>query len=107
MDIGWLEPLGGGVATSYTVLLVEQTEVVRRIARRELAEGGCRVLEAANANEALTFLRTPDTHIDLVLIGAIGSVEREQLGWEWPEFPQVGSPYAAAAEAVPKKPRRK
>jgi len=107
MDIAWLEPLGGGVATSYTVLLVEQTEVVRRIARRELAEGGCRVLEAANANEALTFLRRPDTHIDLVLIGAIGSVEREQLGWEWPEFPQVGSPYAAAAEAVPKKPRRK
>ena len=95
------------MATSYTVLVVEQTDVVRRIARRELAEGGCRVLEAANANEALAFLRKPDTHIDLVLIGAIGSVEREQLGWEWPEFPQVGSPYATSAEAVPKKPRRK
>jgi hypothetical protein len=25
---------------------------------------------------------------------AIRSVEREQLGWEWPEVPQVGSPYA-------------
>jgi hypothetical protein len=95
------------VATSYTVLVVEQTDVVRRITRRELAEGGCRVLEAANADEALAYLRRPDTHIDLVLIGAIGSVEREQLGWEWPEFPQVGSPYATSVEAVPQKARRK
>jgi hypothetical protein len=95
------------MATSYTVLVVEQTDVARRIARRELAEGGCRVLEAANANEALAFLRRPDTHIDLVLIGAIGSVAREQLGWECPEFPQLGSPYATSAAAVPKKPRRK
>ncbi len=82
------------MATSYTILVVEQTDVVRRITTHKLAESGCRVLEAANANEALAFLRRPDTHVDLVLIGAIGSVEREQLGWEWPELPQVGSPYA-------------
>jgi hypothetical protein len=82
------------VATLYTVLVVEQNDVVRRITTRKLAESGCRVLAAANANEALAFLRRPDTNVDLVLIGAIGSVEREQLGWEWPEVPQVGSPYA-------------
>jgi hypothetical protein len=82
------------VATSYTVLVVEQADVVRRITTRKLAESGCRVLEAANANEALAVLRTPDTHVDLVLVGAIGSVEREQLGWKCLELPQVGSPYA-------------
>jgi hypothetical protein len=92
---------GAGVATSYTVLVVEQTDVVRRITKRTLSQQGCRVLEAANATDALAFLGRPDTHIDLILIGAIGSVEREQLGWEWPEFPQVGSPYANSVEAVP------
>ncbi len=55
------------MATSYTILVVEQTDVVRRITTHKLAESGCRVLEAANANEALAFLRRP---------------------------PQVGSPYA-------------
>jgi len=77
------------VATLYTVLVVEQNDVVRRIPTRKLAESGCRVLPAANANEALAFLRRPDTNVDLVLIGAIGSVEREQLGWEWLEFPRL------------------
>jgi uncharacterized protein YjbJ (UPF0337 family) len=34
-----------GVASSYTVLLVEQTDVVRRFTRHRLAERGCRVHE--------------------------------------------------------------
>ena len=82
------------MAHSYTVLVVERTDLVRRITTRKLAHGGCRVLEAASANEALDLLARLDTQVDLVIIGAVGSVEREQLGWELPEIPQVGSPYA-------------
>jgi len=58
------------VATSYTVLVVEQADVVRRITKRTLRQQGCRVLEAANAPEALALLAMAETHVDLVLIGA-------------------------------------
>jgi CheY-like chemotaxis protein len=70
------------VATSYTVLVVEQTDVVRQITKRILSERGYRVLGAANTTEALAVLAMPETHIDLVLIGAVGSLERGQLRWE-------------------------
>lgn len=62
------------MAHSYTVLVVERTDFVRRVTTRTLAESGCQVLEAASADEALALLERPDTQVDLVLIGAVGSV---------------------------------
>jgi CheY-like chemotaxis protein len=67
------------VATSYTVLVVEQADVVRRITKRTLCQEGCRVLEAANAPEALALLAMAETHVDLVLIGAVGSLLDKSL----------------------------
>jgi DNA-binding NtrC family response regulator len=69
------------VATSYTVLVVEQADVVRWITKRTLSRQGCRVLEAANAPEALALLAMAETHVDLVLIGAVGSLDSGQ--WDW------------------------
>jgi CheY-like chemotaxis protein len=60
------------MGTPYTVLIVEQTDVVRQNTRRALTENGCRVFEAADATEALAVLAQPKNHVDLVLIGAVG-----------------------------------
>jgi hypothetical protein len=64
------------MTTSYTVLVVEQTDAVRRNTSRALTERGCRVLEAADAVEAFAVLTTPGTRVDLVLIGVVGGPSR-------------------------------
>jgi CheY-like chemotaxis protein len=61
------------VANPYTVLVVEQVDVVRRITKRTIVKRGCRVLEAASAEEALVVLARPEIQVDLVLIGTIGT----------------------------------
>ena len=80
------------MATSYTVLVVERADLVRRTIKRVLAQRGCRVLEAADATGALAVLATPEMRVDLVLIGAVGSLERGELRWEWPQLPQQPQP---------------
>jgi CheY-like chemotaxis protein len=59
------------VVPSHTILVVEETDLVRRTTKRVLSKRGYRVLEAANATEALTVLATPQVHVDLVLIGTV------------------------------------
>jgi len=61
---------------SYTVLIVEQDDQVRCVTRRTLVNAGFRVLEAPDAPAALAILRRVVQHIDLVLIGAVGSSPR-------------------------------
>jgi len=76
------------VATSYTVLVVERTDVVRQTAKRALAERGCRVIEAASTSEALAVLTRPETHVDLVLIGSVGGPpEGPEMDRAGPESP--------------------
>ncbi len=57
---------------SYTVLVVDKADLVRRTTKRILAKKGCRVLEAADAPSALAVLATHQADVDLVLIGTVG-----------------------------------
>ncbi|HKC25499.1 MAG TPA: response regulator, partial [Thermoanaerobaculia bacterium] len=56
---------------SERVLLVEDEEAVRRLARRVLVEQGYGVLEAATADEALDLVRRGTGPIDLVLTDVV------------------------------------
>ena|SRR6185295_13696636 len=59
------------VSQPYTVLVVDDVDVVRRTANRILAKEGYRVLEAADAEEALAFLAMPQSKVDLVLLDVV------------------------------------
>jgi CheY-like chemotaxis protein len=54
-----------------TILLVEDEEAVRRLARRVLAGAGYRVLEAANGKEALQLISRWQGGLDLVITDVI------------------------------------
>lgn len=54
-----------------TILLAEDEEQVREMARRILELHGYRVLDAKNGNEALSMLENYDGHIDLLLTDAV------------------------------------
>jgi two-component system, cell cycle sensor histidine kinase and response regulator CckA len=56
---------------SETVLLVEDEEAVRRLARRVLEQQGYRVLESHNGREALALATAHDGQIDLVLTDVV------------------------------------
>ncbi len=61
-------PAEGGAET---VLLVDDEEIVRRLARQVLDETGYTVLEAADAHEALEIARGHEGEIDLVLTDVV------------------------------------
>ena len=63
------------MAASYTVLVIERADLVRRATKRALRERGCEVLEATDAAEALEVLTNRNHEVDLVLIGAVGAPE--------------------------------
>ena len=50
-----------------TVLLVEDSDVVRAVVAKMLEEGGLTVLQASGGEEALAFARRGDAQIDLLL----------------------------------------
>lgn len=50
-----------------TILLVEDSDVVREVITRMLEEKGVTVLQASGAEEALSILRREDVSIDLLL----------------------------------------
>jgi len=54
-----------------TILLVEDDEMVRRMARQILEISGYTVVEADNGARALQFCEEHDTHIDLVLTDVV------------------------------------
>jgi CheY-like chemotaxis protein len=54
-----------------TILLVEDEEAVRRLARRVLEGAGYRVLEAANGEQALTLMGGWGSDLDLVITDVI------------------------------------
>ena len=54
-----------------TILVVDDTRAVRAATARILVEAGCRVLEAASAEEARRIVVTHDGEIDLVLIDVV------------------------------------
>jgi hypothetical protein len=54
-----------------TILLVEDEEVVRSLARRVLAQRGYQVIAASNAEEALKLSRSHAERIDLLLTDVV------------------------------------
>jgi two-component system cell cycle sensor histidine kinase/response regulator CckA len=58
-------------AAEYTILIVEDSDVVRHLAHRILVRRGYWVLEAADADEALQLLATPTTPVDLILMDVV------------------------------------
>jgi len=70
-DVAAIMPIArrasGTFAGNETILVVEDDARVRRIIARTLAERGYRVLEASNADEALSVARTETARIHLLL----------------------------------------
>src|SRR5438093_170583 len=92
------EPVGG----TETVLLVEDEDVVRRLARIGLAKRGYRVLEAANGAEALREQRPIEMLItDVVMPGMTGPELARQLASRRPQMKVLyvsGYPQRAMAQ---------
>ncbi len=90
----------------HTVLVVDDVDVVRRTASRILTKEGYRVLEAADTEEALTFLAMPQAKVDLVLLDVVlpgkdGVALYAEICIHWPEVAVLFmSAYAAEILAV-------
>jgi DNA-binding response OmpR family regulator len=74
---------------TFTVLVVDDEPVVRRLAYRILNAAGFRVLEASDGAEALDVLRASPSAIDLVIVDAImpnvdGAALSTQIFDTWP-----------------------
>lgn len=87
--------------TPQSILVVDDTSVVRRSAFRLLSEAGYRVFEAESAEEALEVLRTARPPVDLALVDVVmPSINGVDLGRmmqaEWPGMPIV---YMSAYQA--------
>jgi DNA-binding NtrC family response regulator len=104
-----------------TILVVDDERISRRVAYRILSEEGYRVLEAENAEEALTVLSQARGHVDLLIVDVVmpdcDGVELGQFvaeewpdqrilymsahpaqvlvhhGMEWPDVPFLAKPY--------------
>jgi two-component system cell cycle sensor histidine kinase/response regulator CckA len=76
-----------------TVLVVEDEDIVRRLARRVLEDAGYRVLEARNGKEALAVVDADTAAVDLVLTDLImpelGGVELGRILASRPRPPRV------------------
>jgi DNA-binding NtrC family response regulator len=77
-----------------TVLVVDDEPIVRRIAYRLLSEDGCRVLEAADAEEARTLIEMASRPVDAALIDVVmpgddGATLVRELLERWPRLPVV------------------
>ena len=108
-----------------TILVVDDERISRRVAYRILSEEGYRVLEAENAEEALTVLSQARGHVDLLIVDVVmpdcDGVELGQFvaeewpdqrilymsahpaevlvhhGMEWPDVPFLAKPYSRDA----------
>jgi DNA-binding NtrC family response regulator len=77
-----------------TILVVDDVDLVRRIANRMLSREGYRVLEAADADEALGLLSKRGVNVDLVLLDVIlpnrdGVALYADICVRWPRIPVV------------------
>ncbi|GMV04088.1 MAG: hypothetical protein AMXMBFR53_03690 [Gemmatimonadota bacterium] len=86
-------PVTKATAASGTILLAEDQDEIRRVARRVLEHRGYRVIEAANGVEAMTILARERGRLDLVLAdlvmpnGGGGMLYRATRGWpDQPRF---------------------
>jgi PAS domain S-box-containing protein len=70
----------GALPARATILVVEDNDMIRRFAREQLTEVGYRVLEAANADDALNLLRE-EANIDLLFVDIVmpGGMNGKQL----------------------------
>ncbi|HEX2100559.1 MAG TPA: PAS domain-containing protein, partial [Candidatus Synoicihabitans sp.] len=83
-------------AAQGTILLVEDEDAVRRVARLTLVRAGYRVLEAANAREAMEIWRQQRDQIDILLTDLVmpeGISGRELAEQLVPEKPRLGVIY--------------
>jgi two-component system cell cycle sensor histidine kinase/response regulator CckA len=89
------------MAEPYTVLVVDDVDVVRHTANRILTKEGYLVLEAADADEALAVLSARRAKVDLVLLDVVlpdsdGVALYADICARWPRIPVVFmSAYAA------------
>ncbi len=84
-------PVAQAVQGSETILLVEDEEAVRRLSRVILQMNGYTVLEAANANEAISICDQHGGRIHLIITDVImplmsGRQLTEHLADSWPEM---------------------
>lgn len=66
--------------TPQTILVVEDEVLIRLVIAEYLRECGYKVHEAANANEAVTVLQSPDVSIDVVFSDVIMPGEVDGFG---------------------------
>jgi two-component system, cell cycle sensor histidine kinase and response regulator CckA len=85
-------PDQASVRVRETILVVEDEEIVRRLASRILVTHGYRVLEARDGQEAVRVLRRSAHGIhgvltDVAMPGIDGSKLGETIAESWPEIP--------------------
>src|SRR6202142_3939245 len=101
-----VRPAPAGLRGSETVLVVEDQEAVRRLARTALESYGYAVLEAANGQDALLMIERHTGRIDLLLSdvvmpGMTGPELAVRLRTSWPEIKVLCmSGYTAEAPSV-------
>ena len=78
-------PKAGGAGGKETILLVEDEQIVRRMALRVLQRQGYRVLEAASGMEALWVWDEHEAEIDLLLTDMV--MPEGMSGRGWPKAP--------------------
>jgi PAS domain S-box-containing protein len=66
-----LRPIGGADGGTETILLVEDQEMVRSLARRVLEQKGYEVLEASNGSSAINIIQSHERPIDLILTDVV------------------------------------
>jgi two-component system cell cycle sensor histidine kinase/response regulator CckA len=82
--------------SSGLVLLVDDDEALRGVARRVLERCGFHVVEARTGEAALTLCEEHDGKLRLVLLdltmpGLSGAVTLGEIRWRWPSLPVVVS----------------
>jgi CheY-like chemotaxis protein len=85
---------GSFMGQPHTVLIIDDVDLVRRTTNRMFAKDGYRVLEAADADEALGVLSTPGVRVVLVLLDVVlpnkdGVRLYADICVRWPEIPVV------------------
>lgn len=105
--------IGALSSTSLSILVVDDEQPIRELLGMMLGDAGHRVFEAADATEALSFLRGKQ-RVDLILSdinmpGMDGLELSRRVNVEWPELPVLlisGRPRPSGVRAFIAKPFR-
>ena len=89
---GSLVPSEQPIGWQYTILVVDDEDIVRGLVARSLREGGYRVLQASHGAAAIALLETQDHMVDLVICDLVMPVLDGREVAEWMRIHCPGLP---------------